>query len=208
VKCDPRALSALEDGELPPATAERLRRHVDECAACRQALVELQALKRGLMTLPAPEGEDNWSVLVNRLAAEPPPLLPVTRWRWRRLTLPSLALAVVVVAGGGWLRWHKGRGLNADAVIAQAESEFRAADQHYRRAVDELRTVAEHEREAWTPPKRAEYDAAQAQLEAAVARCRAVAAERPADVDAEELLFAAYRKEIRFFEDQMMRGLR
>jgi len=38
-----------------------------------------------------------------------------------------------------------------------------------------------------------------------VARCRQVAEQQPADVDAEELLFAAYRKEIRFYEDQMMR---
>ena len=30
---------------------------------------------------------------------------------------------------------------------------------------------------------------------------------RPADPDAEELLFAAYRKEIRFYEDQMMRQM-
>jgi Flp pilus assembly protein TadD len=114
----------------------------------------------------------------------------------------------LAAGGGAWLRWHKGRGLSDDAVIAQAEAEFHKADEHYRRAVEELRTVAEKERKDWALPKRAEYDAAQAQLEAAVARCRQVAGERPADVDAEELLFAAYRKEIRFFEDQMMREAR
>ena len=43
------------------------------------------------------------------------------------------------------------------------------------------------------------------QLEAAVERCRQIATDRPADVDAEELLFAAYQKQIRFFEDEMMR---
>jgi len=116
-----------------------------------------------------------------------------------------VALMAMLAGGGAWLRWHKGRGLSADAVIAHAESEFHKADAHYRRAVDELRTLAEKERRDWPLPKRAEYDAAQAQLEAAVARCRQVADERPADVDAEELLFAVYRKEIRFFEDQMMR---
>jgi hypothetical protein len=206
--CDVRQLSALSDGELAPAEAKRVEAHVAGCVDCTKALAELETLKRGLAAMPAPEGQDNWSVLVNRLAAEPPPLLPITRWRWRAWVMPSLAVAVVALTGGGWLRWHKGRGLDADAVIAQAETEFRAADSHYRRAVDDLRLVAERDRESWTPPKRAEYDAAQAQLEVAVARCRAVASERPADVDAEELLFAAYRKEIRFFEDQMMRGAR
>ena len=200
-------LSALLDGELAPAEADKLRRHVDDCADCRHALDDLSQLVRGLSSLPNVEGQDNWSVLVNRLAAEPPrPLFAaVLPWWRRRFAIPSLAVVAVAALGGGVMRWHKGRGLSDDLVIAQAESEFRAADAHYRRAVEELRTVAERQREAWTPPKRAEYDAAQSQLEAAVARCHAVAGERPADPDAEELLFAAYRKEIRFYEDQMMR---
>jgi Flp pilus assembly protein TadD len=125
-------------------------------------------------------------------------------WSWRFL-VPSVAMVALLAGGGAWLRWHKGRGLSAEAVIAHAESEFHKADEHYRLAVDELRTVAEKSRRDWPLPKRAEYEAAQAQLEAAVTRCRQVADERPADVDAEELLFAAYRKEIRFYEDQMMR---
>jgi len=120
--CDVRQLSALSDRELAPAEAERLKKHVAGCADCTKALAELEALKRGLSAMPAPEGQDNWSVLVNRLAAEPPPLLPVTRWRWRAWAMPSLAVAVLGLTAGGWLRWHKGRGLDADAVIAQAEA--------------------------------------------------------------------------------------
>jgi hypothetical protein len=208
MKCDARQLSALADGDLSTRKAARVRAHVDGCAACRKALADLETMKRGLGALPAVEGEDNWSVLVNRLAqpvATPRRRLPSLPWRW---AAPALALVLVASAGGAWLRWHKGRGLSADAVIASAEAEFHAADAHYRRAVDELRSVAERERQSWAVPKRAEYDAAQKQLEAAVARCRQVADERPADVDAEELLFAAYRKEIRFFEDQMMREAR
>ena len=148
-------------------------------------------------------------MLVNRLASGGGAAWPLAavagaaggvaaRWRW----------CCSAAGGGAWLRWHKGRGLDVDAAIAQAEAEFHKADEHYRRAVDELRSVAEKERREWPLPKRAQYDAAQAQLEAAVARCRQVAGERPADLDAEELLFAAYRKEIRFFEDQMMREAR
>jgi hypothetical protein len=204
MKCDGGKLSALADGDLAPRQAARVRAHVDGCAACARALAELDALKRGLGALPAPEGEDNWSVLVNRLAQPLPP-----RSRWPRLPLrwvaPALVLAILGTGTAGWLRWHNGRGLSADAVIAHAEKEFHTADAHYRRAIEELRTVAEQQREGWPVPKRAEYDAAQSQLEAAVARCRAVADERPADVDAEELLFAAYQKEIHFYEDQMMR---
>lgn len=209
MKCDPTLVSALADGDLGARKAARVRAHVDACEACRRTLGDLEQMKRGLDALPSVDGEDNWSVLVNRLAAPAP-----ARSRW---TLPSLpvrfvapAMALVMAGAGvaGWVRWHKGRGLSDEAVIASAEGEFHKADQHYRRAVDELRRVAERQRQGWPVPKRAEYDAAQAQLEAAVERCRAVAEERPADLDAEELLFAAYQKEIRFYEDQMMREAR
>ena len=206
MKCDVAQLSALADGDLSERAAKKVRAHVDGCASCARALADLETMKRGLGALPERGGEDNWSIVVNRLAQpmapEPRRWLPVLSWR---LALPSLALVAMLAGGGAWLRWHKGRGLSADAVIAHAESEFHKADAHYRRAVEELRTLAEKERRDWPLPKRAEYDAAQAQLEAAVTRCRQVADQQPADVDAEELLFAAYRKEIRFFEDQMMR---
>jgi hypothetical protein len=206
MKCDVAQLSALADGDLSERAAKKVRAHVDGCASCARALADLETMKRGLGALPERAGDDNWSIVVNRLAQpmapEPRRWLPVLSWR---LALPSLALVAMLAGGGAWLRWHKGRGLSADAVIAHAESEFHKADAHYRRAVEELRTLAEKERRDWPLPKRAEYDAAQAQLEAAVTRCRQVADQQPADVDAEELLFAAYRKEIRFFEDQMMR---
>lgn len=205
-KCSVERLSALVDGDLSARKAARVRAHAEGCAGCKRALADLETMKRGLGALPERPGEDNWSILVNRLAqpapVEPRRLLPVVSWRF---ALPSLALVAMLAGGGAWLRWHKGRGMSADKVIAHAESEFHKADEHYRRAVDELRNLAEKERRAWPLPKRAEYDAAQAQLEAAVARCRQVAEQQPADVDAEELLFAAYRKEIRFYEDQMMR---
>ena len=209
--CAVEKLSALVDGDLSARQAGKVRAHVEGCASCTRALADLETMKRGLGALPERGGEDNWSLLVNRLAAQP---APARGWAWPaalswRVVLPSL-VALALVGGGGFalVRWHHGRGLQADVVIAQAEKEFHKADEHYRLAVDELRSVAEKERRDWPLPKRAEYEAAQAQLEAAVARCRQVADERPADVDAEELLFAAYRKEIRFYEDQMMREAR
>jgi putative zinc finger protein len=206
MKCDTAKISALVDGDLSERQARRVRAHVDGCAACKRAMADFETMKRGFGALPERGGEDNWSILVNRLAqpapAEPRRWLPALSWRW---AAPSLVFTVALVASAGWVRWHKARGLTADAVIASAEAEFHKADAHYRRAVDDLRSLAERERREWPLPKRAEYDAAQAQLEAAVARCRQVAEGQPADVDSQELLFAAYRKEIRFFEDQMMR---
>lgn len=206
MRCEVEKLSALVDGDLSARQARRVRAHVDGCASCQRALVDVETMKRGLGAMPERAGEDHWSILVNRLAQPAHvPSMPAWRASWARWAAPSLALVALLAGGGAWLRWHKGRGLSADRVIAHAEREFHQADEHYRRAVDELRELAEKQRQGWPLPKRAEYDAAQAQLEAAVARCRQVAEHEPADVDAEELLFAAYRKEIRFYEDQMMR---
>lgn len=207
-RCRPQRLSALVDGELTPRQAARVQAHVSACATCSAAVSELVALKESLATLASEGGDDNWSLLVNRLAQPAPSVAlaqRVRRWPSLRYLTPILALTLCATGTAGWLRHERGRGLSADAVIAHAEKEFRAADAHYRRAIEELRTVAEAQRQGWPLPKRAEYDAAQAQLEAAVTRCRAIAEERPADVDAEELLFTAYQKEIRFYEDQMMR---
>jgi anti-sigma factor RsiW len=200
---DAKELSALSDGELSAKRAAALRAHADGCAQCQRALADLEALKRGLQALPSVEGEDNWSLLVNRLAQPEPPRRWTLPLKW---ALPSLALGALCASGGAALvRWHGHRGLSTDSVIAQAESEFRGADSQYRSAVERLRQVTADTQRSWPPPRRAEYEAAELQLEAAVERCRQIATERPADVDAEELLFAAYQKQIRFFEDAMMR---
>jgi hypothetical protein len=200
---DVKELSALSDGELSDKRAAQLRAHTGSCAQCQRALGDLEALKRGLEALPPAEGEDNWSLLVNRLAQPAPPRRWTLPLKW---ALPSLALGALCASGGAaLLRWHSHRGLSTDSVIAEAESEFRGADTQYRRAVERLRQVTADAQRSWPPPRRAEYEAAELQLEAAVEHCRQIATDRPADVDAEELLFVAYQKQIRFFEDAMMR---
>lgn len=204
MNCDSTLLSAFSDGDLSARQAARVQAHVDACASCKRALGDLEALKRRLSGLPGDEGEDNWSIVVNRMAQ---PQLSRRRFspafKW---ALPSLVVGALCATGGAWmLKLHKGRGLSTDGVIAQAETEFRGADSQYRHAVERLRQVSSEARRDWAPPRRAEYEAAELQLEAAVERCRQIATDRPADVDAEELLFAAYQKQIRFFEDEMMR---
>ncbi|HEY2745114.1 MAG TPA: zf-HC2 domain-containing protein, partial [Polyangia bacterium] len=155
--CAVEKLSALVDGDLSARQAKKVRAHVEACASCKRALADLETMKRGLGAMPERAGEDNWSVLVNRLAAQPlPGRQSDRRWMWPalswRVVVPSLTVIAILAGGGAWLRWHKGRGLSADVVIAQAENEFRKADQHYRLAVDELRSVAEKDRRDWPLP--------------------------------------------------------
>src|SRR5437899_8528665 len=95
-KCDVTLVSALADGDLSPRKAARVRTHVDGCASCKRALTDFEQVKRGLGALPVEAGEDNWSVLVNRLAQplapEPRRWAPAFSWRW---AAPVLTLAVL-----------------------------------------------------------------------------------------------------------------
>jgi hypothetical protein len=190
-------LSALADGDLSRRATARVCTHLAGCAACRQALAELEALKEGLSSLPPAEAPDDWSLLLRKLPVAPPPAR-----RWRRFVLvPALAS----VAAAFWLH-HRRVGPSDDVLIAQAETEFRSAEAQYLHALEKLRGVTQPARAQWPEARRQAYDAAQARLEAATDECRQVARTRPADAEAEALLYAAYRKQIRFFEEQLLAG--
>jgi anti-sigma factor RsiW len=200
MRCSVTDLSALIDGDLSARRAVRMRAHVDGCTACRAAMADLLALKRALGELPVPEAPNHWSAL-QRLSS-PPSRAARLHWSWAGLAAVGTAAIVLVAVRHG----HKGRGLTDDAVMAQAEAEFRAADAHYQHAIARLRSVTAHAAVAWPPSRRSEFDEARAELDRATEKCRAIARARPFDAEAEDLLFAAYRKQIRFFEDQMMRN--
>jgi hypothetical protein len=198
VRCSTEKLSALADGDLSPRAARRVRAHLDGCVACRRALAEIDEMRCGLALLPPAEAPDDWPLVVRRLQVAPPPAR-----RWRRFVLvPALAS----VAAAFWLHHHRGAGPSDDVLIAQAETEFRSAEAQYLHALEKLRGVTQRARAGWPEPRRQAYDTAQARLEVATDECRQVARMRPADAEAEALLYAAYRKQIRFFEDQLLVG--
>jgi hypothetical protein len=199
LKCQVEKLSAFADGDLRPREAARVSAHVAGCAACRRALDELEQLQSVLGALPAPEAPDSWAELARRL---PEPRRARVWWpRW--LLAPSLA---AVGALAVWLHHARTPAISDDALIAQAETEFHNAEAQYLHALEKLRSVGQRTRNGWSEPRRREYDAALAALEDATEKCRTVARERPADPEVEEVLFAAYRKQIDFLQEQMWRS--
>jgi uncharacterized protein YukE len=90
-------------------------------------------------------------------------------------------------------------------LLHEAEVEFRGAEAQYRHALDKLVEVTAHVRAEWPEARVREYQAARLSLDEATRQCREVARAHPADPEAEELLFAAYRKQIRFYEEQLLR---
>jgi anti-sigma factor RsiW len=193
--CATETLSALLDGDLSPRETEKVQAHLQGCAACQAAFADLQTMREALRAEGEVEleGRDAWAELAARLGPSTPP-----RARFRWVWAPAVALACAAVIIG--VREHRRpRGASDDQLIAQAEDEFRRADAQYQHAIDKLRTVA-----ARSAGDSNRYQAAQAQLEAAVAECKKAARARPADADAEQLLFAAYRRQIDFYERQVL----
>jgi hypothetical protein len=193
-------------------------RHLESCEECRRALGQLEALARelradGATPDPTLEGADDWLRISARLSERPGERERERGWARRTLRLLGghglrLALGAAALAAAlalGVTRLYP-RGPSDDRIVAEAEAEFRAADQQYQRAVERLRLVSDRARARWPKDRRDAYEAAAVELERATARCREVALGRPADPETEQLLYAAYRHEIRFFEEQLLRG--
>jgi hypothetical protein len=193
MKCDLARVSALLDGE-----DEAYRPHAESCEACRKELAAMTLMRDGLASLPAPEPRgDGWLALAKQLNTD----MARPRRSWRRWVLVpafgTLAAAIVLFQ-------LRHRAPSDEALIAQAEAEFRGAEAQYQRALTKLSTVVQHAREEWPEARKQEYDAALAALESATEQCRKVAQKNP-DADAEEVLFAAYRKQIHFYEEQLLK---
>ncbi len=92
-------LSEYLDGELSPADARLVERHLESCPPCASALDELKAVVARAAALEerAP-ADDLWPGIAERIAeAEPPAVVPI-RKRRIALSIPQLAAAGVALA--------------------------------------------------------------------------------------------------------------
>lgn len=98
------------DGELDRATARELETHLDDCAECRDALVALDALRRGLRE-DAPRYAATGQ-LRERLQAElrEHRLRPSRRTQRPWLALAASAALAFVAGGGAVLLWQQQTG--------------------------------------------------------------------------------------------------
>lgn len=86
---DRETLSAYLDGEIDVPWRERLGRHLEGCAACREYLVSLERLGDRLRAEPEPPGEPSWERLRHELAERARPASRVRLSLWsRRVSLP------------------------------------------------------------------------------------------------------------------------
>lgn len=226
-------LDALVDGELDAAEADAVEAHLAACDACgreRAAIVALvSSLRRVGSTggggLSAERAEAVWARLDAALAVESG--TPARSGggdraragrtdragsrRWRRAVIvaggiaAAAGVALVVAPRIGPRAGSVAGAPSDDALLRDAESEFARAEEHYARAVADLRRLATVERARWPEAERARFDGALAALDRATAACKEAARGRRADPEAEELLYRAYREQIAFLEDSLLR---
>lgn len=88
-------------------------------------------------------------------------------------------------------------------LLAEAQKEYRLAEQHYVKAADRLAALVERERAArpFSPALATAYDRNLKAIDDAIARCRDMARGAPDDPWAHEVLYASYQRKLRFLED-------
>lgn len=226
-------LSPYLDGELAPGEAAQVAAHLEGCAACREEREGLLALIEGCRTLPqaeTPNAEAMWARIDAELG-EAPRLgvgawwvswldrLSWTGWRSWAWTPALGALVAMLALGGVWsLRTRRAQApvarapvavpassLSDDALWRDAEASFETAEMHYLRAISDLRRLAAREEESWPEDRRRGFDEALAQLERATATCRSAARDRRRDPEAQAVLYHAYREQITFLQDSLLR---
>lgn len=207
-RCEP-LISRLLDGELAGDEARAVEAHVAGCERCRLVRRELAAMIEAARGLRSPEPPPAlWARIEARLDERPARRSWLAALRldggWWRYAVPSLAAAALAL--GVTVKLVRHAAPSDDVLLKDAQSEFARAEEHYARAIAGLRTLAGRERERWPEERRLRYDRALAALDEATLRCRDATSARPADPDAEELLFGSYRRQIAFLEESLMRG--
>ena len=217
-------LSALLDGDLPPAESESLRAHGAGCARCTAALAELGALVSAARGLDSPEPPPTlWMGVEGSLArADSPGWWSWSAWSsWRPFAAGALvgaaALALLLAALPGVRRPPAGAPLLApvpvaaaptafDPLLEEAETEFARAAASYERSIEKLRTLLAREEKGWSPDERARIADRLAGLDDVIARSRELAHQTPGDSAGNEQLFAAYQQRIAFLAAAVHRG--
>lgn len=223
------AIAEFVDGNLDPAEQRRLERHVEGCAACRALLADLKSIQAAAFTLdrlqPPPA---IWESLRVAVAAEPAPrrrgrLLawPETRREWSVWLAAAAALLIATIAGISPLlrpgdAVHRDRIATTPAsdeeLLASAQAEFQAAQQHYDKAIQDLGEIARRESGALDPQTAGVLQKNLQLIDSAIGETRAALQKQPASVDAQESLFAAMRSKVALLQqtieliDEMRKG--
>ncbi|HEX6694660.1 MAG TPA: zf-HC2 domain-containing protein [Longimicrobiales bacterium] len=94
-------LHSLVDGELSPAPAVEVERHLQDCGACRDVVAKLESLRRAAARLPReiePPSHVESAIRAELSRISPAPAVPAARSRgWQRHYAPWIGIAAAIV---------------------------------------------------------------------------------------------------------------
>lgn len=231
-----RVIDELVDGTLDDARARAVRAHTRGCADCARKLElteEMVAAARRLEPLDPPPAV--WERVSAQLDADDraEAARPRLWWLWQAWKRPvflgagfcaATALAILVLTrdpapsdapapapeAEALGPRSKVQGPESEApmtdLYSAALTEVERADADYRKAIGELRAVVEVERARWSEPTARAFDENLAAIDAAIERQRAAVLREPANLQVVDGLHAAYRKQLDFMQEAVLRG--
>jgi hypothetical protein len=91
-------------------------------------------------------------------------------------------------------------------LMAAAVDEERRGEEHYTTAIGKLKQLVETERVHWSREVASSFDQSLAEIDHAVERTRTAAQKAPDDPDSQDQLTRAYRREVSFLEEMVVRS--
>lgn len=205
-------LSQMVDGHLPDAAAQAtVRAHLEQCAACRGVLQDLEKLRRSSRALgPMTPPDHMWIEVAGqlRLGDGPKPVdtphrstpiarRPIVQWI-------GLAAALLLVTVGAY---YFVTPQNSGPIVTQSNAaapgtveavteELNLATRHYENAIAQLEALAKAEGGTFDSPVAKELLKEKDLTDAAIAESRAAVAQDPGNVPARESLFEALRRKM------------
>lgn len=214
------AIEELVDGTLSDDRRRALDAHLDDCAACRALVADLQAIARAARTLePIEPPPAVWARVSSGIAT--PPRRGFTAFAFQSPWLAAAAVVVVAAGVTAALLVH-GPGpspsstpppsgaavapaatgnVPVDAIVQHVEDELKQAEQHYQAALTDLDRIAASGDSALDPKVTAALRQNVAIVDKAIADSRAALAEEPGSVPARESLFDALRRKVTLLQD-------
>jgi anti-sigma factor RsiW len=207
------AIAEFVDGSLDAARQRALERHVEGCEACRALVADLKTIQAAAFTLDRVELPPHlWTAIRARVDEEPRQSV-----RGRLLAFPPSRTAIGVWAAAAALVIATTIGVypllgppaphsdtaatgaepqSATDMVASVQSELRAAEAHYDKAIQGLEQIAKSESGALDPQVASVLQKNLQVIDQAIGESRAALDAQPASADAQESLFDAMRSKV------------
>lgn len=199
--CDTDLLSSYLDGDLDARERATVESHLTACAACREILADLSAIKAdaaSVIELDAPPAADLWPGVAARMQ---PRQARGVSLSWMQAI--AAAVVLVVLSGGAvWIALRPAPGAAPAVATAEVPASDGAVpvadfgDAAYERAVSDLRDALEEGRNRLDPQTIQVLEKNLAAIDRAIDEARAALAADPVNVELNSYLAGMRRRKL------------